>query len=342
MEISKTVRGIRIKPKKNKQSLKKTYNIPIFIPHLGCPHTCVFCNQTKITGIGTNVSRDDVRAITERYLSALPKSNCRIEIAFFGGSFTGLSLDEQEIFLKTANEYSDRIYGIRMSTRPDYINDDVLALAQKYNVKTIELGIQSASDEVLKLNERGHTFKDAKAAARLIAKYKIGFGAQVMVGMYGSDPQTDIQTAKLTADLEPECVRIYPTLTLFGTKQYELYRDGVYVPYDMDTAIETTDSMMRIFEDKDIEIIRVGLHSDESLTSGSIAAGPYHPAFKELVLCRRAREAIERDIQKRELKNCVYRVGASDRDISVVIGHRRCNTEYFKQKYNIDLKVESI
>ena len=342
MDSNKTVRGIKIKLNKDKYGIKKTYNIPIFIPHLGCPHTCIFCNQTKITGAATNVGIDDVRRITEQYLNDLPKSDCRIEIAFFGGSFTGLPLDEQEKFLKTANEYSDRIYGIRMSTRPDYINDDVLALAKKYKVKTIELGIQSASDNVLKLNERGHTFEDVKSAARLIAEYGIGFGAQIMVGMYGSDPECDIQTARLTAELNPECVRIYPTLTLCGTKQLELYRDGMYIPYDMNTAIETADSMMRIFEDNDIEIIRVGLHSDESLTSGNIAAGPYHPAFKELVLCRRARESIEKDILKRELKNCVYIVGTSDRDVSAVIGHKRCNAEYFKKKYNIILKTENI
>lgn len=337
--MNKTVQGIKIKLNKDKRDTVKKYNIPIFIPHLGCPHTCVFCNQTKITGVSTNVSCDDVRTITEKYLGVLPKSDCRIEIAFFGGSFTGLSLGEQEEFLKTANEYSDRIYGIRMSTRPDYINDDVLKTAKKYNVRTIELGIQSASDEVLRLNERGHTFESVKAAARLISKYGIGFGAQIMTGMYGSTPETDIKTARLTAELNPECVRIYPTLTLCGTKQQELYRRGEYVPYDMDTAIETTDKMMRIFEDNNIEIIRVGLHSDESLTSGNIAAGPYHPAFKELVLCRRARELIEEDIKKRGLKNCVYAVAVSDRDVSAVMGHKRCNAEYFKEKYNIDLKT---
>ena len=159
--------------------------------------------------------------------------------------------------------------------------------------------------------------------------------------MYGSDPDCDIQTARLTADLNPECVRIYPTLTLCGTKQQELYKDGEYAPYDMETAITTTDSIMRIFEDKNIEIIRARFaFGRKVLTSGNIAAGPYHPAFKELVLCRRARELIESDIQSRRLKNCVYSIAVSDRDISAVIGHKRCNAEYFKKKYNIILKIE--
>lgn len=342
MKSLNTVQGIKLKLNKDKKGAEKIYNIPIFIPHLGCPHTCIFCNQTKITGVATNVGCDDVRAIAEEYLDSLPKTDCRTEIAFFGGSFTGLPLDEQESFLRTANEYSDRIYGIRMSTRPDYINDDVLTLAKKYNVKTIELGIQSASDRVLRLNERGHSFEDTAAAARLIKSYGIGFGAQVMVGMYGSDPETDMMTALRTSELGPECVRIYPTLTLCGTKQQELYQSGEYRPYDMETAIKVTDNIMRIFEDKDIEIIRVGLHSDESLTSGNIAAGPYHPAFKELVLCKRARALIESDISKRELKNCVYRVGASNKDISVVMGHKRCNAVYFKTKYNIELKIDVV
>lgn len=321
---------------------KKTYNIPIFIPHEGCPHTCVFCNQTKITGVQTHVTCDDVRKIISERLSYLPKDGCRIEAAFFGGSFTGLDLELQENFLKTAAEFSDRLDGIRMSTRPDYINREVLELAKKYDVRTIELGMQSSDDEVLRLNERGHRFENTAAAAALISEYKISLGVQVMVGMYGSDPGKDVLTAADAASLNPACARIYPTLTLSGTKLEELYRNGTYIPYEMETAITVTDKMMRIFEERGIEIIRVGLHSDESLTGGDgICAGPYHPAFRELVLSRRERNRIEAEILRLGLKNCIYEAHVSKDTVSVTIGHKRCNAEYFKRKYNIILKTVS-
>ena len=318
----------------------KKYNIPIFIPHEGCPHSCVFCNQKKITGVQTSVTCGDVEKIIKDYLTFLPKNNRYIEIAFFGGSFTGLSLDVQESFLKTANRYGEFADGIRMSTRPDYINDDVLRLAKKYNVTTIELGLQSSDDEVLKLNEREHIFAQTIQASKLIKEYEIRLGLQMMVGMYGSDPEKDIKTANDTANLEPECVRIYPTLTLSGTKLEELYRKGDYQPYELDMAIDVTDKVMQIFEAKNISIIRVGLHSDESLTDGkSIVAGPYHPAFKELVLSKRARKMIENDIIAKGYKDCVYEVSVPKSSVSEAVGHKKCNTVYFKDKYNIDLKV---
>lgn len=317
----------------------KKYNIPIFIPHEGCPHTCIFCNQKKITGVHTSVTSDDARRIIEDYLGFIPKDNRYVEIAFFGGSFTGLPIELQEEFLKAANEYSEYTNGIRMSTRPDYINDEVLALCSRYNVRTIELGLQSADDEVLRLNEREHTFEQTVAAAKLIKQYGISLGLQMMVGMYGSSPEKDIVTAEKTAELKPECVRIYPTLTLCGTKLEELYTVGEYTSYDLDTAIEVTNDVMRIFERQNIEIIRVGLHSDESLTDGNISAGPYHPAFRELIMSRRCREEIEMDINEKKLSDCVYVACVSKNKVSETIGHKRCNAIYFKEKYNIDLKV---
>lgn len=327
----------------NTQSKIKKYNIPIFIPHEGCPNACVFCNQKKITGVETSVRPDDVRRIIEDYLSFIPKGDRCIEIAFFGGSFTGLPIDLQEEFLKTAAEYSDFVDGVRMSTRPDYINGEVLELCSRYRVRTIELGLQSSSDEVLRLNERGHKFEHTVRAASLIKQSGISLGLQMMVGMYGSTPQTDIDTAYAAAKLEPECVRIYPTLTLDGTRLAELYANGEYKPYDMKTAVDTTDKIMQVFEERGIEIIRVGLHSDESLTEdGNIIAGPYHPAFRELVLSKRHRDRIETEIAERGLSDCVHEVIASRSEVSAIIGHKRSNAEYFKEKYNIMLKVKCI
>ncbi len=327
----------------NKNSNPKKYNIPIFIPHEGCPHACVFCNQKKITGVQTSVTAADIKRITEEYLGFIPKENRNVEIAFFGGSFTGLPLDIQEEFLRTAAGYSDFTDGIRVSTRPDYINDEVLSLARKYGVNTIELGLQSADDEVLKLNEREHCFADTVNAAGLIKKYGISLGLQMMIGMYGSTPEKDIYTAEKTAELNPDCVRIYPTLTLDGTKLKILYKNGDYTPYDMETATTVTDKVMRVFEDKDIEIIRVGLHSDESLTEdGNIIAGPYHPAFRELVLSRRWRDRIEAEVVQKNLHDCELEVCVERGGISAAVGHKRCNLKYFADRYNVRIKVKEL
>ncbi len=321
--------------------IMKIYNIPIFIPHEGCPNDCAFCNQKKITGVQTSVTAEDVERIIAEYLEFLPKENRYVEVAFFGGSFTGLDLKVQEEFLNVAYKYKDYIDGVRMSTRPDYINDEVLHLAKEYNVRTIELGLQSADDEVLRLNGRGHTFADTIKAAELIKKSGITLGLQMMVGMYGSTPEKDIKTATETAKLKPSCVRIYPTLTLSGTKLEKLYRDGVYVPYDMETAIDVTDRVMKVFEAENIDVIRVGLHSDESLTEeNNIIAGPYHPAFRELVLSKRQRNKIEEEIIKNNLSDCEYIVEAQKNKMSEIIGHKRQNAIYFKEKYNIDLKIK--
>lgn len=320
----------------------KRYNIPIFIPHEGCPHTCIFCNQKKITGVHTSVTPDDARRIIEDYLGFIPKGDRYAEIAFFGGSFTGLPIELQKEFLEAANEYSEHTNGIRMSTRPDYINAEVLDLCSRYNVRTIELGLQSADDEVLRLNEREHTFARTAAAAKLIKQYGIALGLQMMIGMYGSSPEKDITTAEKTAEFEPECVRIYPTLTLCGTRLEELHANGEYTPYDLNTAIEVTDNVMRIFERRNIEIIRVGLHSDESLTDGNISAGPYHPAFRELIMSKRRREETEAEIIKNNLHDCVYEICVPKDKVSETIGHKRCNAVYFKEKYNIELKVRTI
>ncbi len=326
-------------PLRSKRTMKK-YNIPIFIPHEGCPNDCVFCNQKKITGVQTSVTTEEVERIIEEYLGFLPKENRYVEVAFFGGSFTGLDLKVQEDFLRSAYKYKDFVDGVRMSTRPDYINDEVLNLAKKYNVKTIELGLQSSDNEVLQLNGRGHVFEDTIKAAELIRNSGINLGLQMMVGMYGSTPEKDVRTAIETAKLKPSCVRIYPTLTLSGTRLEKLYRDGVYTPYDMDVAVDVTNKVMGVFEAENIDIIRVGLHSDESLTEESnIIAGPYHPAFRELVLGKRQRNKIEEDIKKNNLSNCEYVVNVPRNKVSEVIGHKRCNAIYFKEKYNIDLKV---
>ena len=176
------------------------YTIPIFIPHLGCNNECVFCNQRKITGIDTSVTVDDVDNIINEHLDYFKnnKNNKKIEIAFFGGSFTGIPTKLQENYLKIANNYIEegKVDSIRLSTRPDYISPKILSLLKKYNVKTIELGVQSMSDKVLEISKRGHTKNDVIRAARLIHLYGIDLGIQIMVGLPGSNLDTEVYSIK--------------------------------------------------------------------------------------------------------------------------------------------------
>ncbi len=318
----------------------RKYNLPIFIPHRGCPHDCVFCNQKKITGVDTDITADDVRDMIKEFLSTIQSDNVSVEVAFFGGSFTGLELETQERVLAVATEFFPRVSGIRLSTRPDYINDEVLDLLVKYNVTTIELGVQSSNDEVLRLNNRGHSFDDVKDASEKIRSRGISLGHQMMLGMYGSDAQKDIQTVKDIIALQPDCVRIYPVVTLRDTKLQRFYENGEYQPYTVDKAAELAKEAVCMFRENRIDVIRVGLHSSEELDRGdSVIAGPYHQAFGELVESLCFRDVIEQEIEEKNLRNCVFEFVCQQNDISKVVGHKRMNKEYFMKKYNVQLKA---
>ena len=261
------------------------YNIPVFIVHYGCPHMCVFCNQAKITGRETNIEPDEIRHTIDEYLETLNKNSIK-EVAFFGGTFTAISLKLQREYLEVVKEYIDRglVDGIRLSTRPDCINDEILILLKKYGVKTIELGVQSLNDEVLSLSERGYQKEKVKKASSLIKSYGIKLGIQLMPGLPGSNIMRDLETTKEVVEIKPDMVRIYPTLVISDTKLENMYLDGSFKPLDMDITVELVAKMIAYFELGNIEIIRVGLQpSDELREDGVIVAGPFHPAFRELV-----------------------------------------------------------
>lgn len=317
----------------------RKYNIPIFIPHEGCPHDCVFCNQRKITGVSTSVTPKDAENIIEEYLGYLPKDNRNIEAAFFGGSFTGLPLELQKDFYSAAAKFRPCIDGIRLSTRPDYINNDVLKLAKKWGVTTIELGAQSASDDVLKKNNRGHTFKDTCDAVQALRTAEIGVGLQMMMGMYGSDLEKDIYTAKKLAELNPDCVRIYPVLILKDTGLERLYINGEYKPKTIEEAVSDAAEALDIFDRSGIPVIRVGLHIGEDLREpGSVVAGPFHPALGELAEGRLWRNRFEKQLSKTDM-NKRMEVKVNPDAVSKAVGHKRCNIKYFKDKYGIELKI---
>ncbi len=319
----------------------KQYHIPVFIPHEGCPHDCIFCNQRKITGVITTVSSEDAKNEIIKQLSYLPEGDCRKEIAFFGGSFTGLPLDTQEEFYRVADSFRPQIDGIRLSTRPDCINDASLALAKRWGVSTIELGAQSASDAVLAMNHRGHTFSRTVEAVKAIRQAGIGVGLQMMTGMYGSQPETDWMTAQELAKLQPDCVRIYPVLVLKDTALASLYREGKYRPQTLEEAVETAKRVLSVFREKGILVIRLGLHAGEDLRKeGVVLAGPFHPAFGELVESRIWRDRIVAELNQYLQKPKVLEIQVPSDQISKAVGHQRCNAVYLKERYGVILKVK--
>ena len=319
----------------------RKYNLPIFIPHRGCPFDCVFCNQRKITGVDTDVTPDYVRGIIGDFLKTTEKENSTIEVAFFGGSFTGMDLSVQEEFLKVAAEFGTVIDGIRLSTRPDYITTNVIDLLKRYNVTTVELGVQSSDDRVLQSNNRGHNFDDVIKATQMIKVAGINVGHQMMLGMYSSTPEKDMQTVRDIISLKPLCVRIYPVITLKGTTLEKFYNEGVYVPYTTMQAAELAKEAVCEFRKNNIDVIRVGLHSSEELDSdGTVVAGPYHQAFGELVESLIYRDKIESYVQKNGIKNCEFEFVCPKGEISKAVGHKKMNSEYFFEKYNIKLKIK--
>jgi len=321
----------------------RKYNLPIFIPHRGCSHDCVFCNQRKITGVDTDITPDYVRHLIKEFISTIDKENSSVEIAFFGGSFTGLEKETQKAFLGVAAEFFPRVSGVRLSTRPDYISPEIIKLLKEYNVTTVELGVQSSDDMVLSLNNRGHDFSDVIYASGLIKDSGISLGHQMMLGMYGSDAEKDMKTVRDIIALKPDCVRIYPVVTLKGTALETLYKDGKYVPYSIWEAAELAKSAVLKFRENDIDVIRVGLHSSDELEEdGGVVAGPYHQAFGELVESLIYREKIEEKIIRDKICDCEFKFFCDKSEVSKAVGHKHMNSEYFKEKYKVQLKVKAV
>ena len=270
-----------------------------------------------------------------------------VEIAFFGGSFTAIEPKVQEELLQTAYEYikSGKVDSIRISTRPDAINKEILKRLKKYKVKTIELGVQSANDYILKRANRGHTFEDVKKASKLIRWYGFKLGHQMMVGLPESTRIDEINTAKALIKLKPKMVRIYPVLVIKNTKLEEEYKEEIYRPLSVVQAVEICKELVRMFADNDIDVIRVGLqNTDEIAEPGSnkseVVAGPYHPAFRQLVESAMWYDAIVAKIKKLNVKVKEVQVTVNPIDINNVIGHKRENALKLKDVYDVELIVK--
>ena len=327
--------------------MKKQYIIPIFVPHLGCPNDCVFCNQKTISGESKQVTKEDVKDIIEKHLKKI-KEEAKIEVAFFGGSFTGIEPEKQEELLQAAYEYvkAKKVESIRISTRPDYINKEILKRLKKYKVKTIELGVQSTNDFILKRAGRGHTFDDVKKASKMIRWHGFTLGHQMRVGLPESTKLDDINTAKELIKLKPKIVRIYPVLVIKGTKLEKEYENGEYKALTVVQAVEICKELFKLFKAKNIEVIRIGLQptdtiSDISNENSEVVAGPFHPAFRQLVEAGLWYDVIVSKIKKLNMKVKEVEVIVNPVDVNNVIGNRKENVKMLKEIYNVDLIVKS-
>lgn len=327
--------------------MSKQYVIPIFVPHLGCPNDCIFCNQKSISGQKSNMTKEKAKEIIENYLKSIDKENAQIEIAFFGGSFTAIEEERQEELLQVASEFvkSGQVSSIRVSTRPDAIDKNILKRLKKYKVKTIELGVQSSNNYILKRINRGHTFEDVKRAAKLIRWNGFRLGVQMMVGLPESTTIDEINTAKELIKLKPKMVRIYPVLVIKNTPLEKELEKGTYKPLTVVQAVEVCKEIVRLFYDKNIDIIRIGLQpTDEISEPGSekseVVAGPYHPAFRQLVESAMWYDAIVGKIKRLNVKVKEVEVTVNPVDANNVIGHKKENVKNLKELYDVNLVLK--
>ncbi len=327
------------------------YTIPIFIPHLGCRNECVFCNQRKISGSIKQEPVDNVENIIEKHLKYFRNiKDKKIEIAFFGGSFTGINIKRQVEYLEAANKYikSGKVDSIRISTRPDYISVNILKLMKKYNVKTIELGVQSLDNNVLIASKRGHLKKDVIRASKLIKLFGINLGHQIMLGLPESTANIELYTIDEVIKLKPTQLRIYPVYVIEPSELYDMYLDGRYNPLTLDEAINRTYSIVKKCQETNIKIIRIGLQSTEIITSKNDSiVGPVCDNFGEYVIAKIVKEKVEEEIGKITLGNNDnewndINILTEKKYASFIIGPKKVNKLYFKDKYNVNLKIRYI
>ena len=271
----------------NKKKGSRPFIVPVFIPHAGCPHQCAFCNQILISDRSDPMpSEEDVAADISRFLTYQQPHHEAPQISFYGGTFLGIEKEKILAFLGVATRFVTRgqAAGIRFSTRPDTITAAMLDLIQRFPVKTIELGVQSMDDGVLRLSQRGHTALDTRRSVKLLKEHSYAIGLQMMVGLPGQDESSAMTTALEIAGLLPDFVRIYPTIVLKNSRLETWYQNGTYEPLALDAAVNQVKNLYGFFREKQIPVIRMGLQASESLDfDGTVVAGPYHPAFGHLV-----------------------------------------------------------
>lgn len=307
-------------------------NLSVFIPHLGCPNQCSFCNQKAITGHSRAPSVKEVEAVLEEACQGLRTPPEETEIAFFGGSFTAVEPAYMEGLLKTGQSFVRRfgLKGIRVSTRPDRVDTRVLALLKEYGVTAVELGAQSMDDRVLSLNRRGHTAKAVEEASRRIQEMGMELGLQMMTGLYGQTGESAWETAKALAALGPDTVRIYPTVVLRGTYLHQLLEQGVYRPQTLEEGVSLCSGLLLFFHRLGIPVIKLGLHASQEVERDRVG-GAYHPAFRELCESRIYWQLAREQLLAAQGSPSVIRVGPSM--VSKMVGQKRANLTRLEEEF---------
>jgi len=315
------------------QSIKH-YTIPVFIPELACPFQCAFCNQKKISG---HINIPDTKEITtsiDAYFQSFKEKERHVEIGFFGGTFTGIPLAEQESYLRLVQPYleSGQIQGIRLSTRPDYIDTEVLSLLKKYGVTTIELGAQSMDDDVLNASFRGHTAQEVEKASKMINAAGFELGLQMMIGLPGDKLEKALSTARKIIELGASNTRIYPALVIRDTAMHQWFKQGKYRPLSLEEAVEWSKHLLLLFEEAGVNVIRLGLHPSDGLLDGSdLVAGPFHPSFRELVLTQIWKDLLSPLLKEKKTKNIEVQVLSSE--INYAIGYGALNKKMLLKQF---------
>lgn len=309
----------------------KHYNIPVFLPELACPFRCVYCNQFSITGKQKLPDIQEVKNIIERHLESFKEKDRFVEVAFFGGNFTGLPEKMQDDFLKIVQPYLEKgvINGIRCSTRPDYIDEKRVKILKNLGMRNIELGAQTTNDGILRKCGRGHTFKDIENASQIIVNEGVTLGLQMMLGLPFDTFDDDFQTAKDIVRLGAKETRIYPCIVVKDTELERLYKNGEYTPLNINEAVEQTATLYEYFTENDVKVLRLGLHTSEDLNGDAFVAGPYHKNFAEMVFSR----LWGRKFDKMDVKSDNFCIEVPENQLNHAIGYRGENKKKLEQRY---------
>lgn len=312
--------------------------IPIFVPYQGKIADNIFCNKETFNQGKNKITKEDIETTIKDHLKEIKDEE--VEVFFYGGSFTSLDIEKQEEFLKTVFKYiqNKKIEGIKIFSSPEFINKKILKLLKKYNVKTIELGVNSTNNYILQRAKIGYTFEDIKTASKLIKRYRFKLGYQIMVGLPESTKLDEIKTAKDLAKFRPKIVKIYPLLVKKGTELEKEYNENMYTPLTIVQAVETSKEIVRIFLKKKTKVIRVKESIQEE---NDIVAGPFHPEFRQLVESSLWYDAIVNKIKELNVKVLEVKVDVNPIDVNSVIGYKNENINKLKETYDVDLIVTS-
>ncbi|MBL0731406.1 MAG: radical SAM protein [Desulfosarcina sp.] len=319
--------------------MPKPFIIPIFIPNAGCPHYCAFCNQRSITGADANlISPEKIGLIANEFLDFKKENRGAVQIAFYGGNFLGLQTGYMLSLLAEAEKLVKKglVESIRFSTRPDTIVKEKLDLITRFPVSTIEVGVQSMNNHVLKKAGRGHTYKDTERAFAMLQERNYTTGAQLMVGLPGDDETKCLASCRSIAKLSPDLVRIYPTLVIDGSLLAKWYKKGEYNPLPLGRAVTLVKKIYLFFTKRKIKVIRMGLQASSDLEKDStVLAGPYHPAFGHLVFSEILLDNVEKILNMRNEPYDDIFIKVHPKSVSKMRGLKNCNISLLKQRHKI-------